>query len=70
MAGTPARVRAYTRGHARSADPFALRDLRGRPGPRSPSLPASDFDGKEEAVGSSPTEGFKGPANHDVVLPV
>jgi hypothetical protein len=26
--------------------------------------------GKEAAVGSSPTEGFKGPANQRVLLPV
>jgi hypothetical protein len=41
-----------------------LRDLRVRADPRLPSLPASDFDGKEGVDGLSPSEGFgKVPAN-------
>jgi hypothetical protein len=33
------------------------------------AVPVSSLDGKEETVGSSPVEGFKGPANRQIVLP-
>jgi hypothetical protein len=34
------------------------------------AYPPPNFDGKEPAMGSSPTEGLKGPANQPVLLPV
>jgi len=46
-----------------------LLGFRARGFPASPAVPVSLLDGKEEAVGSSPTEGFKGPANQLVTLP-
>src|SRR6266446_3694527 len=45
--GTQGWLRASTRGHSFSADPFALRDLRGRVDPPLPLLPSPDLDGKE-----------------------
>jgi hypothetical protein len=59
MEGTRARARASTRGHSFPADPFSLRDFRGRDDPLLPLLPFPDLDGKEGVNGSSPLEGFK-----------
>ena len=55
--GTPARARASTRGQSFLVESLGLRVLRGRRDPRLPSLPASELNGKEGVVGSSPTEG-------------
>jgi hypothetical protein len=67
--GTAARARASTRGQPPSVVPFGLRRFRARPFPCVPLLPFSELNGKEEAVGSSPTEGSKDPANRPVPLP-
>ena len=62
-----ANISASTLGYARVTWPRQIRSTCGdfvaaatRPRPRFPAL---FQDGKEAAVGSSPTEGFKGPAN-------